>query len=366
MSQLISFIRKEFLHIFRDPRTLIILFGMPAVQIIIFGYVVTMDVRDAGVAVVDLAHDAVSSKLIQKFDASEYFSIRERLASVDEIDAALKSGRVKQVLVFEAGFGANLIRDGKAVVGQAIDASEPNMARLIASYSEAIIADFNRELGGPASLQIIPRARMIYNPSLRNEYMFVPGLMTLILMLICALMTSVTIAREKEFGAMEVLLASPLRPLQIILGKVAPYMALGFADVLLILFMANVIFGLPVKGSIILLLAESLLYIALTLSLGILISTVSQTMQQAMFISLIGLLLPSILLSGFIFPLENMPKIYQIISLILPPRWFIVVVKNIMLKGAGFAYIWKETLVLAGMTVFFIGLSVKKFKLRLE
>ena len=341
MSQLISFIRKEFLHIFRDPRTLIILFGMPAVQIIIFGYVVTMDVRDAGVAVVDLAHDAVSSKLIQKFDASEYFSIRERLASVDEFD-------------------------GKAVVGQAIDASEPNMARLIASYSEAIIADFNRELGGPASLQIIPRARMIYNPSLRNEYMFVPGLMTLILMLICALMTSVTIAREKEFGAMEVLLASPLRPLQIILGKVAPYMALGFADVLLILFMANVIFGLPVKGSIILLLAESLLYIALTLSLGILISTVSQTMQQAMFISLIGLLLPSILLSGFIFPLENMPKIYQIISLILPPRWFIVVVKNIMLKGAGFAYIWKETLVLAGMTVFFIGLSVKKFKLRLE
>lgn len=165
---------------------------------------------------------------------------------------------------------------------------------------------------------------------------------------------------------MEVLLVSPLRPIQIILGKVAPYLVLGFIDVLIILAMANFVFGLPVKGSLLLLLFESLLYIALALSMGILISTVSKTMQQAMFISLIGLMLPSILLSGFIFPLENMPVFYQLISLILPPRWFIIIIKNIMLKGTGFQYVWKETLVLIAMTLVFISISAKKFKLRLE
>jgi ABC-2 type transport system permease protein len=365
MKQLQSFIHKEFLHIFRDPRTLIILFGIPAVQIIIFGYVVTMDVRDAKLAIVDNSRDYATRQLAQKFDASEFFRIEETIVEKD-IDAALKSGRIKAAIVFKPDFAASLLRDGTAHMAVTIDASEPNMARLLSSYTEAIIADFNREMAGDKIGGITPHVRMIYNPSLKSEFMFVPGLMTLILMLICALMTSVTITREKEFGAMEVLLVSPLRPIQIIIGKVAPYLALGFVDVILILVMANVIFGLPIRGSLFLLLAESLLYIALSLSLGIFISTVSKTMQQAMFISLIGLLLPSILLSGFIFPLENMPQFYQIFSLILPPRWFIVIVKNIMLKGTGFALVWKETLVLAGMTIFFIALSAKKFKLRLE
>jgi ABC-2 type transport system permease protein len=196
--------------------------------------------------------------------------------------------------------------------------------------------------------------------------MFVPGVITLILILICALMTSVTITREKEFGTMEVLLVSPLRPIQIILGKVMPYFFLSFINVLLILLLSWLVFGLPVKGSIILLLAECMLYILMSLTLGILISTVSKTMQQAIFISLIGLMLPTVLLSGFIYPIENMPKIYDYVSSVLPPRYFIVIIKNIMIKGTGFMYIWKETLILIVMTLVFIGLSVRNFKIRLE
>lgn len=366
MHRFTSFIKKEFLHIFRDVRTLIILFGIPAAQIMIFGYVVNMDIRDAKIAVVDQSRDDITRRLINKFDASEFFNVVHYLNSVDDIEATLKSGKIKQVLIFESGFGERLQRDGEATISFVTDASEPNNGRLVSSHSEALVSEFSRELAPAAGMKIVPIVRMYYNPSLENEYMFVPGLMTLILMLICALMTSITITREKEFGTMEVLLVSPLRPIQIILGKVAPYLILAFGDVLLILAMANFVFGLPVHGSLVLLLLESVLYIALALSLGILISTVSSTMQQAMFISLIGLMLPSILLSGFIFPLENTPKIYQIISLIMPPRWFIIIIKNIMLKGTGLKFVWKETLVLIAMTVVFIGISAKKFKIRLE
>jgi ABC-2 type transport system permease protein len=196
--------------------------------------------------------------------------------------------------------------------------------------------------------------------------MFVPGVITLILILICALMTSVTITREKEFGTMEVLLVSPLRPIQIILGKVMPYFLLSFINVILILLLSWLVFGITVKGSIILLLAETMLYILMSLSVGILISTVSTTMQQAIFISLVGMMLPTVLLSGFIFPIENMPKIYDYVSAILPPRYFIVIIKNIMIKGTGFLYVWKETLVLVVMTVVFMGISVRKFRIRLQ
>ena len=219
---------------------------------------------------------------------------------------------------------------------------------------------------GNSSVLIQPEVKMLYNPELKSHYMFVPGVITLILILICALMTSVTITREKEFGTMEVLLVSPLKPIQIILGKVTPYFLLSFVNVLIILGMSWLVFGLPVKGSLALLLALTMLYILMSLSLGILISTVSKTMQQAMFISFIGLMLPTILLSGFIYPIENMPKIYDYISMVVPPRYFIIIIKNIMIKGTGIMFIWKETLILLLMTAVFIGVSVKKFKVRLE
>lgn len=368
MKRFIGFVRKEFLHIFRDFRTLVILFGIPAAQILLFGYVVSTDLRNAGVAFLDLSKDEVTQKISDKICSSGFFNRTEDLLNYNEIDKLLKKGKTKAVVVFEKNFGRDLVSEGKAQMSIIADGSEPNTATLVTNYLTAIINDFNIEFSGASargSMLIQPEVRMFYNPALKGHFMFVPGVITLILILICALMTSVTITREKEFGTMEVLLVSPLKPSQIIIGKVMPYFFLSFINVVLILLLSWLVFGMPVKGSIILLLAESMLYILMSLSLGILISTVSDTMQKAIFISLVGMMLPTILLSGFIFPIENMPKIYDWFSMILPPRYFIVIIKNIMIKGTGFLYVWKETIVLVAMTCLFIGLSIKNFKIRL-
>jgi ABC-2 type transport system permease protein len=369
MKRFLGFIKKEFLHIFRDYRTLIILFGIPAAQILIFGYAVSTDIKNAGVAFLDLSKDEITRKLTNKIISSGFFTKTEDLLYYNEIDKIFKKGKTKAVVVFEENFGRNLLSKGKASMSIIADGSEPNTATLVTNYIMAITTDFNMEFAGPVfnnSISIKPEVKMYYNPNLKSHFMFVPGVITLILILICALMTSVTITREKEFGTMEVLLVSPLRPIQIILGKVMPYFILSFINVLLILMLSWFVFGLPVKGSLFLLLAECMLYILMSLTLGILISTVSKNMQQAIFISLIGLMLPTILLSGFIFPIENMPKVYDYVSMVMPPRYFIVIIKNIMIKGTGLMYIWKETLILTIMTLFFIGLSVRKFKIRLE
>jgi ABC-2 type transport system permease protein len=369
MKRFLGFVKKEFLHIFRDYRTLFILFGIPAAQILIFGYAVSTDIKNAGVAVLDLSHDEITQKLTDKIISSGFFKKTETLLNYSDIDKVFKKGKTKAVIVFEEDFGKKMISEGKASLSIISDGSEPNTATLITNYTTSIVNDFTMEFAGPNlnnSIRISPEVKMLYNPALKSHFMFVPGVITLILILICALMTSVTITREKEFGTMEVLLVSPLRPIQIILGKVMPYFLLSFINVLLILLLSWLVFGLPVKGSIILLLAECMLYILMSLTLGILISTVSKTMQQAIFISLVGIMLPTILLSGFIYPIENMPKIYDYVSAVLPPRYFIVIIKNIMIKGTGFMYIWKETLILIFMTLVFMGLSVRNFKIRLE
>jgi len=369
MKRFMGFVKKEFLHIFRDYRTLIILFGIPAAQIMLFGYVVSTDIKNAGVAFLDQSKDEITRQLTDKICSSGFFTKTADLASFDDIDRIFKKGRTKAVVVFENDFGRQLTGSGKGEISIIADGSEPNVATLVTNYMTAIITDFNREMAGQATgnaLLVAPEVRMYYNPGLKSHYMFVPGVITLIMILICALMTSVTITREKEFGTMEVLLVSPLRPVQIILGKVMPYFLLSFIDVIVILVLSWLVFDLPVKGSLALLLGESMLYILMSLSLGILISTVSSTMQQAIFISLVGMMLPTILLSGFIFPIENMAKIYGWVSSVFPPRYFIVIIKNIMIKGTGFLYVWKETLILTGFTVLFIGLSVRNFKIRLQ
>lgn len=369
MKRFLGFVKKEFLHIFRDYRTLFILFGIPAAQILIFGFAVSTDIKNAGIAIFDQSNDEITRQLTDKIISSGFFRRTQNLLNYNDIDRVFKKGETKAVIIFEDDFGKSLISEGKASVTIIADGSEPNTATLVTNYTMAIINDFTADLAGPAmnnSIRIQPEVKMFYNPNLKSHFMFVPGVITLILILICALMTSVTITREKEFGTMEVLLVSPLRPIQIILGKLMPYFILSFINVILILTLSWFVFGLPVKGSILLLLAESMLYILMSLTLGILISTVSKNMQQAIFISLIGLMLPTILLSGFIFPIENMPEIYDYVSKIMPPRYFIVIIKNIMIKGTGIMYIWKETLILIIMTLFFIGLSVRKFKIRLE
>ncbi|MFO7851787.1 MAG: ABC transporter permease [Bacteroidota bacterium] len=369
MRRFLGFVGKEFMHIFRDVRTLIILFGIPAAQILIFGYAVRTDIRNAGIAVLDRSKDEVSTGLVSKLESSDFFVLRKNLETGKQIDRSFKAGDIKAVLVFENDFGKKLLSEGSADVEIIADGSEPNVANLVTNYTRAIINDYMTELnksqtGGIKAL--VPEVRMYYNPNLESQYMFVPGVITIILILICTLMTSVTISREKEFGTMEVLLVSPLKPIHIILGKVTPYFILSLVDVIVILFLSWLVFDIPVKGSLVLLMLESMLYIMLGLSLGIMISTMSKTMQQAMFISLVGLTLPTIILSGFIFPVEYMPEVYRWLSLVIPPSWFITIVKNIMIKGTGFAFVWKETIVLLVMTLTFIIISTLKFKKRLE
>lgn len=368
MKRFIGFVRKEFFHIIRDPRTLVILFGLPIVEIMLFGYVITNELKDIPVAVLDKSGDVVTVEIQNKIYSSGFFLRGGNIYSEQEIEAAFKKGKIRQVIVFESDFAEKLERDGEAHVQLITDASDANMASMIVSYTTAIIQDYmafkNRQLQMPMQLNV--ETRMFYNPELRGAYMFVPGTMALILMLISAMMTSISIAREKEMGTMEVLLVSPLNPLQIVLGKVAPYFGLSIINAITIVTLGNLVFDVPINGSIILLMSLVMLFILMALSLGLLISTMAKSQQQAMFMSMFILMLPTILLSGFIFPIENMPDILQLLANIMPPKYFIIILKNVMLKGTGFAFVWKETLVLSFMTILFIGLSVKKFKIRLE
>jgi len=368
MKRFFGFVRKEFFHIFRDRRTVVILFGIPIIQLLLFGTVITNEIRDAHIGIYDQSKDEVTREITEKLLSSGYFLLDRNLENTDDIESILKEGKVKEVLVFEQNFGRSLEKEGKASVQIIADASDPNMGRLLASYTSGIINDYVlKQMGNlKMPLQIEPEVRMYYNEELKSVYMFVPGIMSMILMLISAMMTSISITREKELGTMEILLVSPLRPVQIILGKVVPYLVLSVINALVILLIGHFIFGVPINGSWVLLLGESILFIMMALCLGILISSVAKNQMTAMFISMIGLMLPTILLSGFIFPVENMPVPLQILSLIMPPRWFIIILKNIMLKGTGLIYVWKETLILIFMAVVFISVAVRKFKIRLE
>ena len=368
MKRFWSFVKKEFLHIFRDRKTLMILFGLPVALILIFGYVVTNEIKDVRVAIYDPSRDEISKEITQKLLASDYFILKEYIEDPGSFEEIFQSGEIKEIIVFENNFSKKLKEEGRAGIQLITDASDANTANLIVNYTRAILQDYTGNLNTRSQLplQIIPEVRMVYNEEMIGAYMFVPGTMALILMLVSALMTSVSIAREKEMGTMEVLLVSPLKPLQIILGKVTPYVVLSFVNAVTIILLGYFVFNVPIEGNLVLLIAECMLFIFLALSLGLLISTVSKNQQMAMFISLFALMLPTILLSGFIFPIENMPEILQYLSMIVPPKYFIIIIKNIMLKGTGLLFVWKETLVLLAMTLFFIGLSVKNFKIRLE
>lgn len=368
MNRFFSFVKKEFYHILRDKRTMLILFGLPIVELLLFGYVITNEIKDARIAIIDHSKDHVTKEITNKILSSGFFILDENFTKSDNLEEILQKGNVKEIIVFENQFARNLERENVANIQIIADATDANTAQLLTGYTNAIISDYaNRlQLDFNLPLQIKIETRMLYNESLRGVFMFVPGIMALILMLVCTMMTSVSITREKEFGTMEVLLISPIRPIQIILGKVTPYLLLSFINMLTILFLSFTVFDVPVQGSLLLLILESTLYILLALSLGILISTFTDSQQVAIFISGFALMLPTMLLSGFIFPIENMPKILQWLCHIMPPKYFIIIVKNIMLKGTGILFVWKETLVLLGMTSFFILLSSLKFKIRLE
>ncbi|MCI2228592.1 ABC transporter permease [Polaribacter sp. MSW13] len=368
MKRFIGFIKKEFYHIFRDRRSLFILFGMPIAQIMLFGFAITNEINNIDIAVLDHSKDATTEEIIHKISASKYFSINQFINKESDIESVFKKGKVKAVLNFEKDFSKNLIKNHKANLQIITDATDPNTANTISNYVNAILIQYQKELNKNISIpyQIVPQTRMVYNPELKSVYMFVPGVMTIILMLVSAMMTSISITKEKELGTMEILLVSPIKPIQVIVGKVFPYIFLSVINAVVIVLLSIFIFKMPVQGSLFLLGLESILFIISALALGILISTISATQQTAMMISLMGLMLPVILLSGFIFPISSMPLPLQVISNIIPAKWFIIIIKGIMLKGVGLQYIWKETFILLGMTIFFIALSVKKYKIRLE
>lgn len=364
-----AFVVKEFRHILRDRRTLLILFGMPVAQVLLFGFVLTTEVKNASIAILDPSKDAESIGLTNRLTSSGYFRLEKHLESAADLEPAFRTGKIKMAVVFPPNF-AQTLQQPTAPIQLIGDASDPNTATTLINYASAIIAAYQQERGekliAHRSSLIATETRMRYNPEQKAVFNFVPGVMTLILMLVSAMMTSITIAREKELGTMEVLLVSPLKPIQIILGKTAPYLVLSLVNAAVVVLLGIAVFGMPMHGSVLLLAGECVLYMFVALSLGIFISTKAKDQMTAMFLSALGLLMPTMLLSGFIFPRESMPVPLQVIGSIIPATWFNPVIKGIMIKGVGLEVLWKQTLILGGMALFFLGLSMRNFKDRLS
>ena len=366
-SQFLTFIKKEFAHVLRDRKTLLILFGLPVMQVIIFGFALTNEVKNAKVLVIDHARDEMSVEIIARIHASRYFDVQRAAFAPEQIAQSFKDDEVKLALVFPTDFASDLLHFNTAPVQIITDGSDPNTANTLTNYVTNILADYQmREFERRASpLQIRTQVRMLYNPQLQGAHNFVPGVMALVLMLVCVMMTSVSIVREKELGTMEVLLVSPFRPELVILSKAVPYLILSLVNVASILFLSVFVLDLPVRGSLVLLIAESTLFIITSLALGLFISVRAETQQTAMLISLLGMLLPTLLFSGFMFPIENMPVILQWVSNAIPATWYYSIVKAVMIKGVGIEALWKETLILFGIALLFLVVSLKNFKIRL-
>lgn len=367
MKQFLSFVRKEFFHIFRDRRTMLILLGMPVVQIILFGFAITTEVKNVRVAILDPSNDVVTRSIIDRMDASEYFTITACLHSPDDLEQFFKCGDVDMALAFSERFSENLYA-GEASVQIISDATDPNMATIQTSYATNILSKAVQEMLPPGvhPSTIIPQIKLLYNPQMKSAYNFVPGVMGLILMLICAMMTSISIVREKETGTMEILLVSPVKPIFIILAKAVPYFVLSFVNLTTILLLSVYVLHVPVAGSLLGLVLISLLFIFVSLALGLLISTVTRTQVAAMLVSGLMLMMPTMLLSGMIFPVESMPAILQGISALLPARWYIQAVRKIMIEGVDVSFVLTEITLLAVMAVMLITISFKKFRDRLE
>lgn len=367
MKQFFSFVKKEFYHILRDRRTMLILLGMPVVQIIIFGFALTNEVKNSKIAIVDNSKDIATTAIVQEISASRYFDIEKNLSGYGDIEKEFKTGKIKMVIVFPQNFNENLFHFNKVQVQLIADASDPNVANTLTNYATAILMNYQNRVSNDMKLPytIHPEIRMLYNPELKGAYSFVPGVMAMVLMLVCTMMTAITIVREKETGTMEILLVSPVQPLKIVIAKAIPYLLLSMINIMSILLLSAFVLNVPINGSLILLIFVSILFTLTSLALGLLISSVTDTQQTAMFAALVGLFLPTVMLSGFMFPIENMPLPLRLISNVVPAKWFYTIVKSVMIKGVGFSLIWKEVLILTVMMIFFLAVSIKKFKIRL-
>ena len=368
MEQFITFVRKEFYHIFRDRWTMIILLVLPIVMLILFGFMMSTEVKNTHFAVYDPSRDMATQGIMNKLSMSEYFIFDGYLNSPNQIEKVFRKGKIGLVVVFSGRFFDHMMHTGDAQVQLIADGSDPNTASTLTMYATSLIASYQQDLKGEMKVpyQIKQDIKFLYNPTLKGSYNFVPGVMGMILMLICAMMTSVSIAREKELGTMEILLVSPMQPFQIIISKVVPYFFLSVINFLTILVISVFVLGVPVIGSLGLLICISLIFIFVSLALGLLISSAVDKQMVALLISAMVLMMPVMMLSGMMFPIENMPWILQGLSQIIPAKWFMSAVKKIMLQGLGFSSVYKEFIVLSFMAIVLVALSIKRFKYRLE
>lgn len=352
MKQFLSFVIKESKHILRDRRTMLILFGMPVMLMLLFGFAITTDVRNVRTVVVTSQMDHLTQQTVERLAQSEYFTITKAVATPKEAERLIRNQKADMAVVFGQDFASK-----KGGLQFIVDGSDPNMAQQWTNYAQQVIANSQFSL---------VNTKMLYNPQMRSAYNFVPAIMGMLLMLICAMMTSISIVREKEKGTMEVLLVSPVRPLMVVVAKAVPYLILAIGILITILLMARFVLGVPLAGSLFWIIAVSILYILLALSLGLLISNIAQTQLVALLLSAMVLLMPVVMLSGMLFPVESMPRILQWISAVVPPRYYIQAMRKLMIMGVGIGEVALEVVVLAVMTVLFLTIALKKFNTRLE
>ncbi len=361
-----AFVKKEAFHILRDKRTLLVLIGIPVVQIVLFGFAITNEVKNIKTAIVCPVHDEITRSLTARIDANEYFFVDKELSSPEDIDEAFQKDDMDLAICFSPHLEQRMHSGENVSIQLIADATDPNAASAMTMYSSSVIQRFfSDKYPEMRKYGVQPQVELLYNPQMKSSYSFVPGLMGLIMMLICAMMTSVSIVREKETGTMEVLLVSPVRPIYIILSKMVPYFLLSCVNFAVILLLSVFLLDVPVQGSLMTLCSLLLLYVVVTLSLGLLISNITQTQVAAMLASGMVLMMPVIFFSGMFFPVESMPVALQAVSSIVPARWFIMAVKKVMIEGLSFSYVIKECLILLLMASFFVFISLRKFKHRL-
>ena len=352
MKQFISFIIKEAKHIVRDKRTMLILFGMPIIMMLLFGYAVRNDVRNVRTVIVMSNTDYVTQQAVDRLSASEYFTMTQVVATPAEAEQAIRDQKADLAIVFGKDYAS-----GHSDLQFIVDGADPNMAQQWTQYANAVITNPNNGLVD---------TKLLYNPQMKSAYNFVPAIMGTLLMLVCAMMTSISIVREKERGTMEVLLVSPVRPILIVIAKVIPYLVLAFIILIVILLMANSLLGVPLQGSVFWIFVISTIYILLALSLGLLVSNIAKTQLVALLLSAMVLLMPIVMLSGMFFPIESMPKVLQYVSAIIPTRYYTSAMRKLMIMGVGVRQVMHEMMVLICMLIGLLGLSFAMFNKRLE
>lgn len=353
---------KEFRHIFRDSRTLVLILTMPIVLVILFGYTIKNEITNTKIAVLDYSHDTYSKLFIKKMTASTYFQIVKVLNSEKEIEQAFQQGLIHMAVVIPRDFEENIIRKKHSEIQLIIDASNINIATTLDSYGRQITFAFQKEINQLlTNMQAFEiNVNMQYNSRLESAYMFIPGNIALIMIIVTALMTSITLSREKETGSWRMLAITPVRQLTMVIAKIIPYMIISLICTIIVILLGIFMFKMPMEGSIALLTLVCILFMLTACAIGVLISVFTKTQQVAMILCMLGLFLPALLLSGFIFPIENMPVVIQLISHIIPTKWFIIALKDIMIKGAGLVTVWLPLTILIASTLVLMGLSVKK------